>query len=218
MHFLCLSRPSAMPRKAALGTTNVLLNGPSGTGKEVFAQTIHSEAIHSEAIHAHGDRRDAPFIAVNCAALPRELIESELFGYVAGSFTGAQKGGRPGKFEMASGGTIFLDEITEMPLDLQAKLLRVLQEREVTRVGATRPIPIDVRVIAASNRNLKDASHRSFRREPSKEGGAADHAGRDRLRSLESASCGSARHGRENRNDTGRCLLGWRRDYQEPFP
>ncbi|CAO3436458.1 sigma-54 interaction domain-containing protein [Azospirillum doebereinerae] len=141
-------------RKAALGTANVLLNGPSGTGKEVFAQ----------AIHAHGDRRDAPFIAINCAALPRELIESELFGYVAGSFTGAQKGGRPGKFEMASGGTIFLDEITEMPLDLQAKLLRVLQEREVTRIGATRPIPVDVRVIAASNRNLKDAiARREFR-------------------------------------------------------
>ncbi len=141
-------------RKAARGTANILLNGPSGTGKEVFAQ----------AIHAHGDRRDAPFIAVNCAALPRELIESELFGYVAGSFTGAQKGGRPGKFEIASGGTIFLDEITEMPLDLQAKLLRVLQEREVTRIGATRPIPVDVRVIAASNRNLKDAiARREFR-------------------------------------------------------
>lgn len=155
----CLRKAIGDARKAALGTANVLLNGPSGTGKEVFAQ-----AIHSEAIHAHGDRRDAPFIAVNCAALPRELIESELFGYVAGSFTGAQKGGRPGKFEMASGGTIFLDEITEMPLDLQAKLLRVLQEREVTRIGATRPIPIDVRVIAASNRNLKDAiARREFR-------------------------------------------------------
>ncbi|KAA0575189.1 PAS domain-containing protein [Azospirillum sp. B21] len=155
----CLRQAIGDARKAALGTANILLNGPSGTGKEVFAQ-----AIHSEAIHAHGDRRDAPFIAVNCAALPRELIESELFGYVAGSFTGAQKGGRPGKFEMASGGTIFLDEITEMPLDLQAKLLRVLQEREVTRIGATRPIPIDVRVIAASNRDLKDAiARREFR-------------------------------------------------------
>lgn len=150
----CLRHAIGDARKAALGTANVLLNGPSGSGKEVFAQ----------AIHAHGDRRDAPFIAVNCAALPRELIESELFGYVAGSFTGAQKGGRPGKFEMASGGTIFLDEITEMPLDLQAKLLRVLQEREVTRIGATRPIPVDVRVIAASNRNLKDAiARREFR-------------------------------------------------------
>lgn len=150
----CLRQAIGDARKAALGTANVLLNGPSGSGKEVFAQ----------AIHAHGDRRDAPFIAVNCAALPRELIESELFGYVAGSFTGAQKGGRPGKFEMASGGTIFLDEITEMPLDLQAKLLRVLQEREVTRIGATRPIPVDVRVIAASNRNLKDAiARREFR-------------------------------------------------------
>ncbi len=150
----CLRQAVGDARKAALGTANILLNGPSGTGKEVFAQ----------AIHAYGDRRDAPFIAVNCAALPRELIESELFGYVAGSFTGAQKGGRPGKFEMASGGTIFLDEITEMPLDLQAKLLRVLQEREVTRIGATRPIPVDVRVIAASNRNLKDAiARREFR-------------------------------------------------------
>lgn len=149
-----LRRAVADARKAAAGASNILLNGRSGTGKEVFAQSIH----------AYSGRRDAPFVAINCAALPRDLIESELFGYVSGSFTGAHKGGRPGKFEMASGGTIFLDEITEMPLDLQAKLLRVLQEREVTRLGDTKPIPVDVRVISASNRDLREAiERREFR-------------------------------------------------------
>ena len=149
-----LARAIGRARKAAMSSATVLLSGESGTGKEVFAQ----------AIHAASDRKGAPFVAINCAALPRDLIESELFGYVAGSFTGAQKGGRPGKFELASGGTIFLDEVTEMPLDVQAKLLRVLQEREVMRIGGSRAIPIDVRVIAASNRDMKDAiTHRQFR-------------------------------------------------------
>lgn len=132
-------------RKAARSSANVLLSGESGVGKEVFAQAIHNAS----------PRREGAFIAINCAALPRDLIESELFGYVAGSFTGARREGRPGKFEAASGGTIFLDEIAELPLDVQAKLLRVLQEREVVRVGDTRGVPVDVRVITASNRDLR---------------------------------------------------------------
>jgi transcriptional regulator with PAS, ATPase and Fis domain len=133
-------------RKAARGFANVLLNGESGVGKEVFAQAIHNAS----------ERADGPFIAINCAALPRDLIESELFGYTSGSFTGARKEGRPGKFESATGGTIFLDEISELPLDVQAKLLRVLQEREVVRIGDTRGIPVDVRIISACNRDLRD--------------------------------------------------------------
>ena len=133
-------------RKAARGFANVLLNGESGVGKEVFAQAIHNAS----------ERADGPFIAINCAALPRDLIESELFGYTSGSFTGARKEGRPGKFESATGGTIFLDEISELPLDVQAKLLRVLQEREVVRIGDTRGIPVDVRIISACNRDLRN--------------------------------------------------------------
>lgn len=144
----------AAARKAARGTANILLSGESGTGKEVFAQAIHNDSA----------RRDGPFIAINCAALPRDLIESELFGYAPGSFTGARREGRPGKFEAASGGTIFLDELSELPLDVQAKLLRVIQEREVVRLGDTRSIPIDVRLISASNRNLMDmVSRQEFR-------------------------------------------------------
>ena len=131
-------------QKAARGSSNVLLSGESGVGKEVFAQAIHNAS----------PRHEGAFVAINCAALPRDLIESELFGYAAGSFTGARREGRPGKFEAASGGTIFLDEISELPLDVQAKLLRVLQEREVVRVGDTRGLAVDVRVIAASNRDL----------------------------------------------------------------
>ncbi len=134
----------AAARKAAAGQANVLLSGESGTGKEVFAQAIHNASA----------RREGPFIAVNCAALPRDLIESELFGYAPGAFTGAQREGRPGKFEAASGGTIFLDEVSELPLDVQAKLLRVLQEREVVRLGSTRAVRMDARVVTASNRDL----------------------------------------------------------------
>ncbi|WP_214658672.1 sigma-54-dependent Fis family transcriptional regulator [Candidatus Formimonas warabiya] len=129
--------------KAALTNSTVLLLGESGTGKELFAQAIHNAS-----------KRKGPFIAVNCSAIPRSLIESELFGYESGSFTGADRNGRPGKFERANGGTIFLDEIGDMPSDLQAILLRVLQEREVVRVGGYKPIPIDVRVIAATNRDI----------------------------------------------------------------
>ncbi|WP_366918944.1 sigma-54 interaction domain-containing protein [Burkholderia aenigmatica] len=132
-------------RKAARGAANLLLSGESGVGKEVFAQAIHNASA----------RQAEPFIAINCAALPHDLIESELFGHAPGSFTGATKEGRPGKFESADGGTVFLDEISELPIDVQAKLLRVLQEREVTRLGDTKGIPIDVRIICASNRDLE---------------------------------------------------------------
>ena len=132
--------------KAAKSDSNVLILGESGTGKELFAHSIHNDSKRSMGV----------FIKVNCAAIPAELLESELFGYEEGSFTGAKKGGKIGKFEAADGGTIFLDEIGELPLHMQVKLLRVLQEREVERVGSTRSIPIDVRIIAATNRNLEE--------------------------------------------------------------
>lgn len=133
-------------KMAAEGDGNILLEGESGTGKEIFAQAIHNGSR----------RKKGAFIAVNCGAIPRELIGSELFGYVEGAFTGALKGGRPGKFEMASGGTIFLDEIGDMPLEQQVNLLRVLQERKVTRISGEKEIPVDVRIICASNKSLKD--------------------------------------------------------------
>jgi sigma-54 dependent transcriptional regulator, acetoin dehydrogenase operon transcriptional activator AcoR len=153
-HSGCIKDALALGRRAARSHSTVLLYGESGTGKEVFAQAIHND----------GARASGPFVAVNCAALPRDLIESEMFGYEPGSFTGADKAGRPGRFELASSGTIFLDEISEMPLDVQAKLLRVLQERHVTRIGATRSIAVDVRVIAASNRSLRElVAQHSFR-------------------------------------------------------
>jgi len=126
-------------------TSTVLITGESGTGKEIVAQ-----AIHNSSQLKHG-----PFIRINCVALPESLMESELFGYEEGAFTGARKGGKPGKFELASGGTIFLDEIGDMPLTMQTKLLSVLQEKVIERVGGTKPIPIDVRVIAATNRDLE---------------------------------------------------------------
>jgi len=129
---------------AANGAANVLIQGESGTGKELIAQAIHTASLRSE----------GPFIAINCGAIPRNLVESELFGYDEGAFTGAKQGGRPGKFELAHGGTIFLDEIGEMPLDIQVKLLRVLQEKRITRVGGQRCLDIDVRVIAATNRDV----------------------------------------------------------------
>ena len=126
--------------------STVLINGESGTGKELMAQSIHNES----------DRAHNSFIAVNCGAIPNNLIESELFGYAEGAFTGAKKSGCPGKFELANKGTLFLDEIGEMPLHMQVKLLRVLQENVVTRVGASEAIDIDVRIIAATNKNLKE--------------------------------------------------------------
>lgn len=136
----------AAGQKASISDTSVVLYGESGTGKELFAQSIHS----------HGARREGPFIAINCAAIPRDLVESELFGYTPGSFTGADTAGRPGKFELASGGTLFLDEVAEMPLEVQAKLLRVLQEKRVLRIGAAHSTPVDARIIAASNKQLKE--------------------------------------------------------------
>ena len=130
--------------KIAASPSTVLITGESGTGKELYAQ----------AIHYHSDRAGGPFIKVNCAAIPESLLESELFGYVEGAFTGAKKGGKLGKFHLASGGTIFLDEIAEMPWSMQAKLLRVLQEKEVEPIGAEKPVKVDVRVISATNADL----------------------------------------------------------------
>lgn len=130
---------------AAKSTSTVLITGESGTGKELFAR----------AIHTHSDRCDNPFIAVNCAAIPDNLLESELFGYEEGAFTGAKKGGKLGKFELAHKGTIFLDEIGDMSLHLQAKLLRVLQEKELNKIGSKSNVLIDVRIIAATNKNLE---------------------------------------------------------------
>ncbi|QXM07185.1 sigma 54-interacting transcriptional regulator [Crassaminicella indica] len=134
-------------RRASLGDGNILIQGESGTGKELFAQAIHN----------HSKRCSGPFIAVNCGAIPRDLIGSELFGYTEGAFTGAKKGGKPGKFELASGGTIFLDEIGDMPLEQQVALLRVIQEKKIMRIGGEQELPIDVRIICATNKNLFDA-------------------------------------------------------------
>ncbi|MCG8410516.1 MAG: sigma 54-interacting transcriptional regulator [Bacteroidales bacterium] len=133
-------------KRVANSPSTVLITGESGTGKEVFAQAIHNAS----------ERHNSAFVAVNCGAISPTLIESEMFGYEEGAFTGARKGGCPGKFELANGGTIFLDEIGEMPVDMQIKLLRVLQEGTVTRVGAQESKKIDIRVIAATNKNLED--------------------------------------------------------------
>jgi len=131
---------------AARSGATVLLLGESGTGKELLARAIHEAS----------SRQSGPFVAVNCAAVPDGLLEAEFFGYEEGAFTGARRGGKPGRFELAQGGTLFLDEVGELAPLLQAKLLRVLQEREVERVGSTRTRRLDVRVIAASNRNLQE--------------------------------------------------------------
>ena len=128
----------------AASRASVLILGETGTGKELFAQSIHNAS----------DRRDGPFVAINCAAVSNSLLESELFGYEAGSFTGASRGGREGVFELAHGGTLFLDEIGEIPRETQVELLRVLQEKEIRRVGGSRVIPVDVRIIAATNKDL----------------------------------------------------------------
>ncbi len=132
-------------KKVAQTDATVLLYGESGVGKELFAQAIHRASR----------RHEKPFIAINCAAIPAALFESELFGYQGGAFTGAEKKGKPGKLEMAHGGTLFLDEIGELPLELQVKLLRALQERQFYRVGGTEPIRVDTRIIAATNRHLE---------------------------------------------------------------
>lgn len=132
-------------RVAKSGAT-VLIRGESGVGKEVMARIIHNNSPKSE----------GPFIRVNCAAIPDNLLESELFGYESGAFTGAKKTGKPGKFELAQNGTIFLDEIGDMDMSMQVKLLRVLQEKEVERIGATKPTKLDVRIVAATNQNLEE--------------------------------------------------------------
>ncbi|WP_235842055.1 sigma-54 interaction domain-containing protein [Neobacillus fumarioli] len=125
--------------------SSVLLIGESGTGKELFAHAIHENSFRSS----------APFVAINCASIPEHLLESELYGYEEGAFTGAKKGGKMGQFELANGGTLFLDEIGDMPLSMQSKLLRVLQEKELQRVGGHKFIPVDVRIIAATHRDLE---------------------------------------------------------------
>lgn len=139
---------------ASQSTSNVLLLGGSGTGKDIFAQAIHNNS----------SRKNAPYVVINCAAIPRDLIASEFFGYSDGAFTGSKRGGNPGKFEIADGGTIFLDEIGEMPLELQTTLLRVIENKEITRIGENKVRSVDVRIIAATNKDLpEEVSKGNFR-------------------------------------------------------
>lgn len=147
----CISKAKA----SAKSMSNVLITGESGTGKELIAHAIHN----------HSDRRNQPFVSINCGAIPRELLESELFGYEPGSFTGASTKGRMGKFELADGGTIFLDEIGEMPIDMQVKLLRVIQDRKITRIGGNNIFDLDVRIIAATNKDLFEQCRKGCFRE-----------------------------------------------------
>jgi len=142
-------------RRMARSDSSILITGESGTGKELFAQAIHNNS----------KRKNFQFVAINCGALPESLLESELFGYEEGAFTGARKGGKPGLFELAHNGTLFLDEIGEMPPSLQMRLLRVLQEREVMRLGGDSIINVDIRIIAATNKNLKEMMERGEFRE-----------------------------------------------------
>ncbi len=134
---------------AAKNDAPILILGETGTGKELFAQAIHNAS----------NRKDKPFVALNCGAIPKELLESELFGYEDGAFTGALKGGRPGKFEIADNGTLFLDEIGDLPFDMQVKLLRVLQTGELRRVGSVHSRKINLRVISATNKDLMHEVH-----------------------------------------------------------
>jgi len=142
-------------KKYAKSNSTVIIYGESGTGKEVFASSIHNESL----------RANGPFVAINCASFNENLIESELFGYEKGSFTGASSGGKKGLFELAHNGTLFLDELGELPLNLQAKLLRVIQEKEIMRIGGDKIIPVDVRIIAATNKNLNQMVKRNLFRE-----------------------------------------------------
>lgn len=145
----------AQAKKIAVSNSTVLILGETGTGKELFARAIHSASNQSV----------KPFVAINCGAIPESLLESELFGYDEGAFTGARRGGKPGKFELANGGTLFLDEIGNMSLYLQSKLLRVLQEKTIERVGGTQEIPINVRIIAATNSDLHSMVQKGLFRE-----------------------------------------------------
>jgi transcriptional regulator with PAS, ATPase and Fis domain len=148
-----ITRAKQLAHKMAHTSMSILLTGETGTGKEVFAHSIHNETLPGK-----------PFVAINCASIPKDLIESELFGYEGGSFTGAERKGRIGKIEMANGGTLFLDEIGDMPLALQAVLLRVLEDKRVIRIGGNKYIPVDFRVIAATNKNLYEmALQKTFR-------------------------------------------------------
>ncbi|MDB4968563.1 MAG: Sigma-54 dependent transcriptional regulator [Myxococcales bacterium] len=151
-----LRRRLQLAEAAARSDSSLLVTGESGTGKEVLAQAVHNAS----------PRASGPFVGINCSAIPRELLESELFGYEGGAFTGAKRGGHPGKFELAEGGTILLDEIGDMPIEMQAKLLRVLQERRVHRIGGTREVELNARVIATTNRDLDEESEKGrFRRD-----------------------------------------------------
>lgn len=143
-------------KKIATTNSTVLITGESGTGKELVARSLHSQ----------GDRRDKPFVVINCSAIPDTLLESELFGYVKGAFTGANQNGRIGKFELANNGVIFLDEIGDMPLYLQAKILRVIQEKKIERIGSNKSIDLDIKIIAATNVDLeKKITEQKFRRD-----------------------------------------------------
>lgn len=143
-------------KKISDSDSTILITGESGTGKEIFAQSIHN----------YGNRSNEHFVAINCAAIPKTLIESELFGYEGGAFTGAKPGGSPGRFELADKGTIFLDEIGEMPFELQSRLLRVIEEGVVRRVGGRTEKSVDVRIIAASNRKLyEEMKEGNFRKD-----------------------------------------------------
>lgn len=141
-----ISKAKDMAIKVSTSRSNVLILGESGTGKELFAHAIHNAS----------PRNQYPLIKINCGSIPSELLESELFGYDTGAFTGAKKGGKPGKFELADKSTIFLDEIGDLPLPMQVKILRVIQEREIERIGSTKSQKVDVRIIAATNRNLEE--------------------------------------------------------------
>lgn len=152
----CIDSIIKMARKYAVSDSNVIIVGETGTGKELFAQSIHNASA----------RKSGPFVAINCAALPENLLESELFGYVDGAFTGSAKGGKMGLFEQAHGGTLFLDEVGEISMSTQTKLLRVLQEREVRRIGDNKVISINVRIISATNKSINQLAAKGlFRRD-----------------------------------------------------
>lgn len=141
-----MDRTIRKAKRIALSESTVLIYGETGSGKEIFAQSIHN----------YSSRKEGPFVAINCAGIPASLLASELFGYVEGAFTGARRGGKAGLFEQAERGTIFLDEVSEMPLELQSYLLRVTQEKQIMRIGDNKIIPVDVRIIAATNQNLEE--------------------------------------------------------------